>query len=239
MKHWRGALHLLRFELKRDWPSFIFNILFYTYLAIILTPFVDESTVYYQRLSWMVNFLYLSLLPCMGFALNRTIFRYWQDDLYSRKVAMWRTMPIAIGEIVWARLLHLKLMTGIGILYYFGLHYVALDQLWNTVPHPVVYMGQVIVWYAYALAMGVTLVYWEICYSGKTFVIISFVYTLIFVGIAVMLQRMGIDVNTFIMGQMNGSGWWIMLLASVVVAAAAIVSGAALMTAKLKKRPVR
>lgn len=238
MNYWRGSLQLLRFELKRDWLSFIFNILLYTYLAFVFSPLADPSSDLYNQMKWYSNFFYISILPCMGFVMNRTIFRYWQDDLYSRRVAMWRTMPIAVGEIVWARLLHLKLMMGMGIFYYFGVQYVLL-QLWYTAPSPAAYVGHALVWYAYALAVGVLFVYWEICYSGKVFVIISFLYTFICVGVTALLHGLGMNANAYIMKQIGGSGWWLLLLVSLAIAAGAVVGGAALMTAKLRKRSVR
>ncbi len=176
MNTWRGAWHIFKYDMKRDRYGFIFNILFYTYLVVVMMPLAnlgkDSPNIY-----WLKDALYFSVLPNMGYIFSKNIFRYWSDDTFSRKLLLYRTLPITAKQFVAARFFNLMVTMLLGWLYFFGLQYM-LTSIFFDAPNLAAYAGQALFWLGYATIMGVTYVYWELCHSGKVFVIATLPYFL-------------------------------------------------------------
>jgi hypothetical protein len=236
MNNWRGAFHILKFELKRDRLGFLFNIVFYTYLVVVLTPITDVSEENARQIHWVKDLLYIALLPNMGFIMNYTIFRYWQDDLYSRRLVMWRTLPISVDQIVLARLMNLKLIMVLSWFYFFSLQY-SLEAIFYKAPDLLPYIGQALFWLGYSVVISVTYAFWEICYSGKVFVIVSIPYIIVFGLITYLFFALDISIVYVVHEYVQLGNWWPPLLA-VLAGAGALWAGYLFITKRLKKRVI-
>lgn len=177
---WRGAWQLVRFELKTGWSGIIITGILFAYMAIMGMAFLDDlfAGELTRSASWAPDFIYLAVLPNMGFLMSRTVLHYWRDDPYSRKLAVWRALPIRVQHIVLGRLLLMALVAAPIALLFFGLQY-GLSGSARDALDPIAYMNFSLFWFAYSLFFGTMFVYCELGFSGKTYFIIcccSFLY---------------------------------------------------------------
>ncbi|WP_308638057.1 hypothetical protein [Paenibacillus silvisoli] len=188
MSSWQGAWRLLRFEAGRSWFGLLITILMFTYMCIMMMP-LFENLLEHGRgggYSWACNFVYLSILPTMGFLMNRSVMRYWSCDAHTRKIAYLRTMPIGWRTIVMARMLqHVIVLTIVG-LYFFSLQYLVLSEL-RELLEPGEYIVFALIWYGYALFVGATYVYFEQTTNGWTYLAVCFAYLLLFLLVGLLL----------------------------------------------------
>ncbi|MBM7566082.1 hypothetical protein [Paenibacillus sacheonensis] len=189
MTSWQGAMALLRFEGRQSWIGLLITIAFYTYVNVIMLPVLQEllTSEGGGGFGWIGDFLYLTILPMMGFVMNRSMFRYWIQDPYTRKLAYWRTMPIGWDAIVLSRMLqHVIVMTFVAA-YYFVLQYVLLGAI-RELLSPGEYVLYALTWYGYALMAGATYVFFEQTVRGKTYLAVCFGYVLVFVLLELLLR---------------------------------------------------
>jgi hypothetical protein len=173
MSTWRGAWHLVRFEFKTSWGGMILTGILFAYMAIVGLAFLDDlfGGELSRGASWAPDFIYLAVLPNMGFLLNRTVLHYWRDDPYSRKLAVWRALPIRVQHIVLGRLILMVLVAAPIALLFFGLQY-GLSGSARDMLDPIAYLNFSLFWFAYSLFVGTIYVYCELGFSGKNYFII-------------------------------------------------------------------
>ncbi len=173
MNIWRGAWQLVRFELKTGWGGIIITGILFAYMAIMGMAFMDDlfTGELSRGASWAPDFIYLAVLPNMGFLMNRTVLHYWRDDPYSRKLAVWRALPIRVQHIVVGRLLLLALIALPVALLFFGLQYGLSGSVRDTLD-PIAYANFSLFWVAYSFLVGTLYVYGELGFSGKNYFIL-------------------------------------------------------------------
>ncbi|MCQ6559332.1 hypothetical protein [Paenibacillus mendelii] len=184
MTSWQGAWRLYQHEIRHSWVGIILSIVFFAYIAIVSSPifseFFAERNDPKQAWMWLVDFLYLTILPNMGFIMNRVMFRYWQNDPYTRKIAYWRTLPIGLVTIVIARMIQLVTTLLVVGAFYFILQYVLVSDLRETLN-----LGQYILfagfWFGYSWTMSSAYMYFEQAYNGKVYLIICFCFIVVYI----------------------------------------------------------
>ncbi|GGG16293.1 hypothetical protein [Paenibacillus abyssi] len=235
MTTWQGAWQIVKHEIRRDKLGLLFSLMFFTYVAVILIPIFNErleSEAMGQN--WLLDFMYLSLLPNLGFVMNRTMFRYWRDDPFTKKIAAWRTMPISPAHIAAARFILLSIVLIAGWLYFFSLEYIFISAFHEKLSF-LQYIGFAAFWLGYALIFACQYVYLELGFSGKFYVSACFVYFALF-GLLTYLINLSGDGAVFgvIKAVQNGQ-WWISAL-SLAVAVVALLFTNLMLRKRLAKR---
>jgi hypothetical protein len=173
MSTWRGAWQLAQFEFKTSRGGMVMTAILFTYMAVVGMPFLDDlfGRELSRDVTWAPDFIYLAILPNMGFLLNRTMLHFWRDDPYSRKLAVWRALPISLRHIVLGRLVLMGLVAVPIALLFFGLQY-GLSSSARELLDPLAYLNFSLFWLAYSLMTGTMYVYCELGFSGKNYFII-------------------------------------------------------------------
>ncbi|WP_274653025.1 hypothetical protein [Paenibacillus humicola] len=178
MTDWQGAWALFKHELRHSLLGLLITLLFFVYMAVVVSPLLDgiaEHSDYLRGFGWAGDFVYLTLLPNMGFMMSANRMRYWKTDFFSRKLAYWRILSIGMNSIVMARILMLlAVMVTVG-LFYFTLQYAILSEL-RSLMSMGEYAAFACTWLGYALLAGSTYMYFEQTCKGKVYLIVCFSY---------------------------------------------------------------
>ncbi|SDX73732.1 hypothetical protein [Paenibacillus sp. CF384] len=190
MTSWQGAWRLLRFDGSRSWIGLLITIVFVSYMIVVMMPIFDDLHQHENTGGsfWGYDLVYLSILPTMGFLMNRSVLQYWGRDPYTRYNAYLRTMPIGWNTIILARLLQFIVVLTIVSLYFFTLQYVALNEL-RELMTPGEYVIFSFIWYGYAMMAGSTYVFFEQSVKGKIYMFICFCYLLLYALVGLMLWQ--------------------------------------------------
>jgi hypothetical protein len=186
MTSWQGAKILFQHEMRRSWIGLLITMVFFTYVNIVMMPLFNElleEKASDENIRWVADLLYLTILPNMGFLMNRSYMKYWQKDPFTRKIAYWRTLPIGLTSMVRARMLQLITVLSVVGAFFFITQYLLQGEL-RTLLTPGEYLIFVLVWIGYALTIGANYVIFEQLLSGKKYLIVCLSYLGIFVVIA-------------------------------------------------------
>ncbi|MFC4776298.1 hypothetical protein ACFO9Q_05880 [Paenibacillus sp. GCM10023252] len=222
MSLWKGAWLLARQELAVSRVGLIFTLLSTLYLALITFPFMNEiAENSVSALSAIpFDFFFLTVLPCLGFSMNKTMFRLWSEDGITKSLAQLRTMPISLQQIAAGRLIVLLLILTPAIVSFFTLMYVVNGSLREMMS-----IGQFILyslfWYGYCVAMSSSYIYWELGYSGRTYFIACILYIIILIPTTIVINLQGGSILITILRATQQGQWWI--------SAAALALGAAVL----------
>lgn len=228
MSSWQGALKLFRHEMRRSWVGVLITIGFYSYIGFVLTVVLGDMLASMKSgeglVVFPVDFLMLTLLPNMGFVMNRTVFHYWKTNSFTRKIAYWRTMPIGFQSIVISRMLQLVAMLTIVGVYFFGLEYALVGELRETLSFGQ-YLLFALFWMGYALMMGSGYMFAEQCFSGRTYLLVCWGYIMLFILIVTGLWYLGFSPSllSLELAEANNPAGALLLIAAGI--AAILVSG--------------
>ncbi|QHW31201.1 hypothetical protein GZH47_10250 [Paenibacillus rhizovicinus] len=193
MTTWQGAMTLLRLEGRRSWIGLLATMALFVYVGVvIIMPLFDDMLTQGGAkgygYDWASNFLYLSLLPTMGFIMNRSMFCYWSRDSYTRKLAYWRTLPISWNAILVSRMLQHVVVLSIVSICFFATQYSLLAPMREQLA-PGDFVLYVLTWYGYSMMVGATYVYLELTMKGKVYFVVCSCY-LIFYALLVLILQM-------------------------------------------------
>ncbi|QHT59613.1 hypothetical protein GXP70_06370 [Paenibacillus lycopersici] len=182
MSHWQGAVTLLRLEGRRGWIGLLLTMASFAYLGVfmiipLLHAMSDPGEE--QSYSWAVDFLYLTLMPIMGFLMNRNTLNCWNRDPYTRRLAYYRTLPISWNTIVVSRMLQHAIVLTIVFAFYFTLQYL-LSGFMREQLAVGDYVLFVLIWYGYALMAGATYIFFELTLKGNAYIIVCFLYVIVY-----------------------------------------------------------
>ncbi|MBB3114543.1 hypothetical protein FHS18_006664 [Paenibacillus phyllosphaerae] len=176
MSSWQGALVLFRHEMRRSWVGIVVTMAFFTYIAFALMLVMGETigeqaSGETSNEAWFIDFMFLTLLPNIAFTMNRTAFKYWSTNPFTRKLAYWRTMPISLDSIVMARMLQLVVTLALVGIYYFAIQYAMVGEL-----RDILTIGQYVLfilpWMGYALLVSSLYMFAEQTVNGKIYMVI-------------------------------------------------------------------
>ncbi|CAI6067994.1 hypothetical protein [Cohnella sp. JJ-181] len=172
MTGWRATKALAAFEFKRDWLGLLFTAAFALYVGAIISTLIDESfeaggsTRY---LGFMKDWLYTFTIPVFGCAMNRTVFAYWRGDIFTKRLAHWRTMPIPVERMASARmLLAMAAMAASGATFFVS-QYLMAPTLRDRIA-PGEWAATAIAWLCYGLIVNAVYLYLETGFNGKIYV---------------------------------------------------------------------
>lgn len=237
MTTWQGAWYLAKEEFRRIKWRHLITIIFIGYLSIFLVPMFADSSEGEEMgmMYWAVDFVTLTLLPCLGLMATQSFGNYWKTDPYTKKLAAWRTMPIRLNQIVLGRIL-LLILNALPALVVF---YIVFYFVGRTITPEIEAAGFIpfaILWIGYSIAAGIIYIYFEIGFSGKLYFWFCMIFTfgfLIGMIICSLLLKRSLVVESYRL--CAEGGWWLALI-GIVLAAAATYIGRPLLEKKLRTR---
>ncbi|MGO4539521.1 hypothetical protein [Paenibacillus sp. 2TAB19] len=238
MSKWKGAWFLAKQELVRDrWRSIIMVALIGYILLFTLPVFIDSLTESEEdSMSWLTDFIYLSLLPCLGFVLNNTMMNYFKKDTYSKKLAYLRTLPITPQQIALGRLIQLTIVLFAAQLIYFVAQYVIIHFASSVVIDFGDFALYALFWFGYSLTIATSYVYWEMGYSGKIYMVVCTLVAILFLGIAITITWLGQgNIVIGILEAIEEGKWWIALITPA-ISAITIPLGYRVLSNRIAKR---
>lgn len=237
MNTWQGAWFLAKDELKRTRWKHLITLIFIGYLALFLVPMFAEGLEEEDAftLYWAVDFVTLTLLPCLGLMATQTIGIYWKTDSYTKKLAVWRTMPITIKQIVLGRVMLLIANGVTAQILFFILFYFAGRSINKSIELDT-FILFALLWIGYSIASGIIYIYIETGYSGKFYFWFCMVVTFVFLGAMILYSLMLKHSLVLISYEAIDSGaWWISFI-GIALAILAIYIGRQVMEKKLRSR---
>ncbi|QKS47636.1 hypothetical protein HUB94_25065 (plasmid) [Paenibacillus cellulosilyticus] len=224
MNKWEGAWHLAKYEWRKDRAGMLITAIFIAYMLLLSRTFYMDAWNNQANMSidFLVDFTQLVILPLLGFPANRTMFKAWRDDCYTRKMVQWRTMPISLGQLVTGRLIQVAGLLSVGVVLYFVILYGSTEPLREHLGIGP-FIGYVIIWFSYSVAMASTYTLWEQGYSGKIYMLICFAYSFVFLAITAVLGANDKSVSLYLLNKLADGNWWYPVVA--LIGSSAVVYG--------------
>ncbi|MBW5445535.1 hypothetical protein GE107_05590 [Cohnella sp. CFH 77786] len=238
MSDWKTAWRMARFGWRREWPGMVFTLLFALYIGWIvgftLYALLRERASF-SMMHAVVDWMYLMMFPAFGLLMNRTAFAISRDDVYTRKLAHWRTMPIPPETIVKARMLNaLLLVPAIGLAFLLLQYFISStlrDQL--TI---MAWLAVGFIWICYALGMNAFLIWMELGCSGKRYVWLYWALMGVCMIVSAGLAFGGVHLVRGTIGEIK-TGHYYWLPVSLLFAVSALYAGYRLTLQRLHLRP--
>ena len=237
---WKGSWYLAKHELAKDGWKSLFTLLFIGYLLLFTVPLLNDALNGEKEslIGWAADFIYLTILPVLGFVVNQTMMRYWKENSYTRKMAYWRILPISSKQIALGRIIQLAIVLFAAQLVFFILQFLLVRNMGADISagHFALYG---LFWFGYSLTIAITYVYWEVGHNGKMYFFSNLAYMVILLAVSVSLAifKLGNVVVTTLQAIVDGS-WWL-ALAAIVVSAIAVFIGVNRIEKRLEQRSYR
>jgi hypothetical protein len=237
MSGWKAVWAIARSEWKRERYGMLFTLLFALYggglcgflLNALLGP-DDAPSVLYVMVDWM----YLMMLPVCGLLFNRTAWAISRDDVYTKKLAHWRTMPIPAEKILQARLLQ-----GIILVLVIGFAFLMLQYAIAPALREQVSITQWLavgtIWLGYALLINGFFIWIEMGCSGKRYVRLYLTFMIVTMVVPVSLTLGGFHLFRYTLREIEAGhyGWMLLGFAAAI---AALYTGYRATLARMRKR---
>lgn len=165
---------------RREWIGAVATLVFALYLGGVISFTIDgllgEEEIPVS-LTGFVDWMYLTMFPCFGLLMNKSVFAMWRDDVYTKRIAHWRSMPIPLSAIIKTRILQSVIMLPVIGGAFILLQYTLAPELRDSVT-----LGQWftagLLWLCFAFIVNAVYIYMELGNNGKR-------YTLIYLGLMV------------------------------------------------------
>ncbi|MFX3636086.1 MAG: hypothetical protein ACE3L7_05700 [Candidatus Pristimantibacillus sp.] len=207
MNIWQGAWHIAKYELTRDRFGMIFTILFCLYMCLCILGVYNLNGEYSGVNTWLLDVMFIVVLPNMAFVMNRTTFQFWRNDTFTGKLSEWRTMPIPLNHLALGRLLQLVIVLAPAMILFFLTQYFLVPEMKETYS-VAVFIQFGLFWFFYALGIAVVYVYWEIGHSGKTYSIFCYICATVYLIVVLACKLAGINIVMGVLGELQAQHWW-------------------------------
>ncbi|WP_123043209.1 hypothetical protein [Cohnella candidum] len=237
MSGWKAAWAMAMFGWRKEWLGMLFTFLFALYCGGMTGVSLNEllsDPAGSSGMFVMVDWMYLMVFPAFGLLMNRTAFKISRDDVYTKKIAHWRTMPIPLQTIVKARMLNALLMVPIIGLAFLLLQYGVSSALRDRMSL-VGWLAAGFVWMCYAFAMNAVLIWLELGCSGKRYVWYYWGFVAACMIVSAILAFGGVHLVRETMIQIDAGHYYI-LPAGLAIAAAALYAGYRLTLKRMRER---
>lgn len=233
MSTWQGAWYLAKHEMKRARWKHLLTVVFIAYLVIFLVPMFSNAIKGEAEIpiNWTVDFLTITLVPLLGLMAFQSKAFYWRTDVYTQKLAYWRTLPITAGQIARGKLLAylvnaLPAQTLFYLIYYLGIRTLT-DQI-----DPVTFALHSAFWIGIGFCTAMMYLYSEVSMSGKAYFIVCLLVVIVVLLCAILYTAVTHKSLVYDSYMAIDSGAWYLPLASLAVAAVTV----ALTVGRMEKR---
>jgi hypothetical protein len=175
-----GEIHLSQMQairylgaylVRREWIGALVTFLFTIYIGVFMSfvtdgLFSDEEVP--SAMIGMLDWIYITMLPCVGMLMNRTAFAMWRDDIYTKRLAHFRTLPIPLATILQVRVIQSVMMLSVNGCLFFFLQYLFAPELQESVSlgH---WLAAGLIWMCFSFMFNAFYTYVELGFSGKRY----------------------------------------------------------------------
>ncbi|ASA25477.1 hypothetical protein [Paenibacillus donghaensis] len=175
-------------KLKLVWAS-LFSIFYMGYIAFFVGIMMNEI-VQSNEGHMAVDIMLLSITPLMGFVLNRSAFKYWSEDSYTRMLVYFKSLPIPATVILCKRKIMSVIAFSINGTLCFGLIY-AFSKNMRAEMDLGDYIAFTITWIGYGLIVTGLYITFELLFSGKIYLVLTLAVLIVAFGVAFLVQMGG------------------------------------------------
>lgn len=235
MQGWQKVRTVLVFEMKREWIGLIATSLFAVYFGAVFIFIVEQdANGELPFMSAMRDWIYLFAFPLFGCMMHRTVFHYWRQDPFTKRVAHWRTMPVPISAIAGARYAQSLLTHFAAGGLFLTLQYIVSSDL-RAIASASEWIAAGLVWFAYGVLIQAFYVYLELGFPGKTFVLYYTAYTVLAGVVSALVAVLGGSLFRELLAVVKENPV-LSVSAALIVAAAALAAGYRLTTSRMRTR---
>lgn len=175
------------------------------YTGVMVGIMLDGQTKAFEFLSPFSDFMLMMLIPMSGFYFSRRSFHYIRDDSYTKMLWYYRTLPIPIDTIMKSRLIQLvSSLVGNGLILYTTL-YISSSYL-----HTELNIGQmllfIVTWSGFALFINGFYIYFELLFSGRKYLWMTFLILLLTTALVVTFNLLGFHLTTAVIQSVKTQG---------------------------------
>ncbi|MBD0379488.1 hypothetical protein [Paenibacillus sedimenti] len=116
-----------------------------------------------------MNFFVLAIVPIWGFPISKAFINYKKTDLYTKRIAYLKTMPIANQVIIWSRFIQTAMLVFAMALVVFIPYFTILDYLGKLPLSFLECVSFALVWVGFSLLVGSLYISWELGVPGKVY----------------------------------------------------------------------
>jgi hypothetical protein len=234
----QAVRHLGSYLLRREWIGILVTFLFALYTggfsSFSVNALVGGEEIP-RFMAGIVDWMYLMVLPVFGTIMNKTIFATWRDDVYSKRIAHWLTMPIPPSAIVQVRILQTAIMLPAISLVFFLFQYVLAPELRANVP-VTNWLETSVIWMCYSFVISAVYGLAEFGYNGKLYVKVCLGHMLITAVISIVLTSMDVHLFQAVIDFSRNGNMAVLVGASVMLAVLATWFGYRATLARLRTR---
>ncbi|TXK76402.1 hypothetical protein [Paenibacillus sp. N3.4] len=186
-KLWQEAYWLAKVDLRNNKRALLANTLFNMYIAFTLysmstfLPSKEDSHSVLIFTQIALNFFVMAIVPVWGFPISRALLKCKSNDVYTRKLAYLKTMPISDKVLIWSRFIQGTLMTCAMALLVFTLYFTALAITGKLTLNLLECALFMLVWVGYSLIVSSLYVSWELTLKGKSYFMMNLILLPIYV----------------------------------------------------------
>lgn len=194
MHNWHQTWIITRRDLATQKLSFLWTLLFSLYFVLIFSGTLNDFMVPdYQGSAlgiYSIDLILLIFSSVLGFGCSKENMKYWSNDLFSKKLAYFRTLPIRTEVLIWSRVIHIQIFT----LYTSSLLFTTLYFLSDRLNQQVT--GIQYIWFVFTLIgfswiMSSIYMYFEQGYVGRNYLWICVFIGLVMISIVSIIHLAG------------------------------------------------
>ncbi|GAA3410006.1 ABC-2 transporter permease [Paenibacillus hodogayensis] len=186
---WNNAWFITKYELKRSGWGTLASVAIYLYFGsfsgFLVNALVQKGLEEAQgALLVPTDVLFLIAMSCIAFSFTGDYTKYYQNDIFSRRLIYMKQLPISLQEIVMARYVQLAFTTLIqGILFF--IPFAFLSRVNELLPVGS-FLGFMVMWVCFGLCFGVVFAYKELGGNGKSYLWFSIIATFVLLAAALL-----------------------------------------------------
>jgi hypothetical protein len=226
---------------RRERWGFIITLLFALYMGAVLSLSIDEivagenvNRFFYGLVDW----IYLTMLPVFGLAMNRSALGMWRKDVYSKRIAYWRTMPIPVAAIVLSRLLQSTIALSVIGVFFVALQYVLAPHLRAEFTLPQ-WLESGAIWLCYAFVINALYLLLELGYNGKKYVQWYFGYMGLSAIAVTLLNLWGANLFTKLLNLTDHGPYVVVLIGMALLALVVTWVGCRMTIVRIRSRSIK
>ncbi|UJF34155.1 ABC-2 transporter permease [Paenibacillus hexagrammi] len=190
---WNQIWRLATMDLSKRWLMLVGSIAFYVYCGLVMNlmefRFHDalDSKFLSIYLAIISNFFVLAIIPNLGFPLKKKYLNYWKTDIFSKRLAFLKSLPISNREIVWSRYVQVLIVMMLMSTIFFSSYWLISVIFGDAGLHFGTYLLFAITWIGYSMLMSALYVFWELALWGKQYFIRNIMMIPVYAAIGVLL----------------------------------------------------
>ena len=183
---------------RMEWLGMLATLGFAVYMGTMMSFIMGDlyGEEVSGRLPYIVDWLYLVMMPILGSVMNRTVFGIWRSDGYTKRLALLRVYPIPIGVIVGARIVQSILLILVSTAVVLSLIYTLSPELRDAVSAGN-WINFGILLICYSLISNLFFVWLEIGHSGRIYLLGYFAWLALVTIAVIASDLLGVDDQAF------------------------------------------